>query len=64
MCATVTPELVAEKVFLERSGFSFWAVVGLGVMAPNCHSVAAEQQPWPACSAWLPGLGFVQGVGR
>lgn len=51
---------MAEKVFLERSGFSYWAVLGLGVMAPNCHSVAAE----PACSEWLPGLGFVQGLGR
>ncbi|CAO2578522.1 D-aminoacyl-tRNA deacylase 1, partial [Lemmus lemmus] len=40
----------AEKVFLEGSGFSFWAVLGLVVMAPNCHLVAAEQQPWPAYS--------------
>jgi hypothetical protein len=32
-----------DKVFLEASVL---LVLGLGVMSPSCHWVAAEQRPW------------------
>lgn len=50
-----------DKVFLEASVL---LVLGLGVMSPSCHWVAAEQRPWLVYPVRVvPGLDFVQGVG-